>query len=293
MKTISRYGLGVTVIGVLTILLLAQAANADTPLAPPAVGAAFPAQTAGISAYAKIDQPLDLEKTKVAFRDFVSVGANFLVGVVEVPNFGRNTRVHVYVDDQGWVVAFLPKGEPTAGMMQWLPADINQPVIASITGNVLLDAIRTTTGASGISFLPAVGYYHFGYPEATELTLFVRTVVAPKTPKYSSEPGVRSGASMVQFEIPGDHRLFEASYDHYSFDLAGSALHLNSDTENQFNTAQTDNAWAWRTNLLPEVEPGALQTIEIQYVSSAGYNYDYWGSAGVAVVLLYAKGTAR
>jgi hypothetical protein len=285
--------LGLVAVGCLAVLCAGGIAYAETPLAAPAVGAAFPAQTAGISAYAKIDQPLDLEKTKAAFRDFVSVGANYLVGIVEVPNFGRNTRVHVYVDDQGWIVAFLPRGEATAGMMQWLPADSREPIIASITNNVLLDAIRTTTGASGISFLPAVGYYHFGFPEATELTLFVRTVVAQKTPRYSSEPGVRSGASMVQFEIPGDHRLFEASYDHYSFDLAGSALHLNSDTENQFNTAQTDNAWAWRTNLLPEVEPGALQTIEIQYVSSAGYNYDYWGSAGVAVVLLYAKGTAR
>jgi hypothetical protein len=249
-----------------------------TPLTPPAGATAFPAHTAGLAAYVKLDRSLDLEEVKKAFAEFITVGDNFLVGVVEIENFGGTSRVHLYLDNDGWVVAFLRRGTPTAAMMQWMPADARQPQIGAINRNVLTDAIAAVTQVGGTGFSPAMGYYDFANPGATHLSLFIKTRAS-------------SGASSMQFELPARWRLHEASFYHYSFDVHQSLARLDGAVISPLSIANHHWAagdWARQIDRLPNVRPGRLHRIDVT-MDETGAKDHFTGSVGVAVAITYTK----
>ena len=105
----------------------------------------FPADSAGIATYVKLEQSIDLEVIKPLFNEVKEVQENFIWGMIEVPNFGGNSQVHLYVDTDGWLVTFLKHDEPTAGVMQWLPADRGTPAISEISRTTLRVRSETTS----------------------------------------------------------------------------------------------------------------------------------------------------
>lgn len=277
MHSLFRCRLGLVAIGFLALFVTVGIARAETALTPPAVSSAFPAHTAGMAAYAKLDQGLNLEKVKSVFTEFVSQGDNYIVGIVEIDNFGAKSQVYLYLDSDGWLVSFLRRGTPAAAMMQWNPADAVTPKIGAITRNVLQDAIFKATQTDGISYLPDVGYYDFSHPTATNMTLFVKTVSDP-------------GTGLTQVEIPDSWRLFEASFFHYSFDVHQSQIKLDDAVVSTLDAANDGGYWNRRDDFLPGVKLGKLHKIELTFDN---FNQYYTGSAGVAVALIYTKGSVR
>ena len=281
MRSLSRCRLSLVAIGFLALFVTVGIAHAETPLMAPEVDSAFPAHTAGMAAYAKLDRGLNLEKVKAVFTEFVSQGDNYIVGIVKINNFGANSQVYLYLDSDGWLVAFLRRGTPAAAMMQWNPADVWAPKIGAITRNVLMDAIFKATQTDGISYLPDIGYYDFSHPTATNMTLFVKTIADP-------------GTAMTQVEVPDSWRLHEASFFHYSYDVHQSQIKLDDavvSTLDNNDHAYGAGHWARRDDFLPGVKLGKLHKIELTY---DGYAAEYFtGSAGVAVALIYTQGSGR
>jgi len=259
--------------------MLTGIVHAETPLAPPGVGKAFPAHTAGIAAYAKVDQQLNMERVKTVFSEFVAQGDNYIVGIIEIDNFGGKSQVHLYLDSDGWLVAFLQRGTPSAAMMQWNPADQWEPRIGAITRNVLLDAILKATKADGISYLPEVGYYDFSHPTATHMTLFVKTIADP-------------GTALAQVEMPATWQLFEASFSHYSFDVQQSQLKLNEAVVSTLDIgdhAYDGGKWNHRNDFLPGLTVGKLHRLELTFGRN---DTRFTGSSGIAVALIYSSKAA-
>ena len=126
-----------------------------------APGNAFPADEAGIAAHAKVDQAIDIEEIALVFREVLEREDNYILGIVPVSNFGSGIDVHVYADVEGWLVAFLKKNEPAARIMQWRPANVNNPKILTIPRNTLTDALSEAGTAAGVGFLPKIKYYNF------------------------------------------------------------------------------------------------------------------------------------
>ena len=264
---------------------LPSESSADEALAltPPSFAAAkaaadlaFPAESAGIAAYVQVDQNLNLEKigSIIEERD-ISVGDNYLLGMVQVPNFGDNTKVQIYTDTTGWLVAYLKRHEPTAAIMQWLPANLDAPQIAIIRRNVLSDALDIVAAAAGVEVLP-VKYYHFGYPAATHVTLFVTTTSS-------------SGTKSSKVAIPEDYTLYEGSYFHYSYDGWSSQLKVD-DVILSDAPAHRDKWWISTDFSLENTTSeqvftlGTVHTIQVQFVE------DGRSSAGVATALVYTPG---
>jgi hypothetical protein len=260
-------------------------AQGETPLEAPFAGTAanaFPSQDAGISAYVKAGQQFNLNDVRSAFTEFDAVGDNFIIGVIELDNFGGKSKVRVYVDADGWIIAFLKRNESTAGIMQWHPADVRSPRIATIPRNTLLDALKVVIDALGAGALPQVKYFHFRHPAATHMVLFVKTCG-------------ENGSKITQVQIPTEFTLYEASFYHYAFDALSAQLSVDGTVVSMLKT--NDNSdWGRKIDSYKgAVSAGMLSKIEVQYrhayygSSDDGPAEEDQGSAGVATAIVYGQ----
>ena len=237
-------------------------------------GSAFPADKAGMAAYAKVDQMIDIEGIASIFSEVIEKGDNFILGIIPISNFGGSIDVRLYADIDGWIIAFFEKDEQTAKMMQWLPADTNNPQISTIPRNVLTDALNETGDKAGVGFLPEIKYYNFKYPNATNLTIFVKTTAS-------------DGKNLTQVEIPADYALYEASYYLYAFDAMSAELIVDGTLITKAVTGNNSGAKVIGS-YKGAIKTGILHTIEISYSGiDANYSDSKIGSSGVATALLY------
>ena len=249
----------------------------------------FPADSAGIAAYVKLEQSIDLEVIKPLFNEVNNevkeVQDNFIWGMITVYNFGRTSQVHLYVDTDGWLVTFLKHDEPTAGIMQWNPADVDIPAISEISRTTLTDVLRKVAVPIQVDFLSQVHYCHFKYPEATGMKLFVKTTPTTGTTNFT------------KVIIPQPYTLYEKSYYHYTFHAKQTQLKVDDLLVNQLSSA--NGGWSSVVKFYDGIisneiftlkdvfTKGELHTITISYTY-----YDDWpkGSAGVATALVYKAG---
>lgn len=147
-------------------------------------GSTFPSEEAGLAAYLRVS-PLDMKKAATGFDRLHRLGGNWLVGVVPVtvyPTWDVHTtktiEVRVYIDSQGWVVAYLV-GDADAAMMVWTGVNIDAPILTAIDTTALEEALKKVVLSAEVDFTPLQGqvcYYHFRYPDANSMTLAVKIV---------------------------------------------------------------------------------------------------------------------
>ena len=189
--------------------------------------AGFPESTAGFSAYFRYaagsggdasgtsDHSIDVVAVVDAlllppaasdpFRQqagtLVDMGSNYAVMSLPVkPAVDKPlppATVYIYIDDLGWVVAYLPTGEPAAAV--WRHGTTSDsgsgeaPAQADLENNLLVQGIFATLtsagyDASGVTH-STVGYYDWEHPECDAFALF------------SNRAGV-SEAHPVEFLVP-------------------------------------------------------------------------------------------
>ncbi len=132
--------------------------------APPLQGStpAFPEDQAGISAYLKVTDSIDLDDVRGVFFSVEQEGPDFLIGTVSVPSSDKDDEYpHLYVDVNGWAIAYMPRGlYSDAALAPWRQSHQNTTTLA--------DAIAAVaTELSLLIDLGLIGYYHFEHPEAT------------------------------------------------------------------------------------------------------------------------------
>jgi len=257
-----------------------------------ACATAFPVDKAGISAYIDTGQTIDLDKIKTIFPEVEEVGDNYIIGITPISDYGGNISVHVYADTDGWIVAYLENDESASKIMQWGTADVNNPIITTITTTTLEDALHKAGDAASVGIVSSnIKYYDFEFPNANSMMIFIRTRAT-------------TGTNTHQVEIPADYMLFEASYYHYIYYRGyyansgqwfyrDSILKVDGMPISDADTYRSPSGYRWWrsfTSYGGKITPGTLHTIEISHDwYGAGYadsTYDY-GSAGVATVLIY------
>jgi len=261
-----------------------------------ACATAFPVDEAGISAYIETGQTIDLDKIKTIFPEVEEVGDNYIIGITPISDYGGNISVHVYADTDGWIVAYLKNDEPASKIMQWGTADVNTPVITTITTTILEDALHKAGDAASVGIVSSkIKYYDFEFPNANSMMIFIRTRAT-------------TGTNTHQVEIPADYMLFEASYYHYIYYYGyyhsspywlywDSILEVDGMPISDADTHTSPSAYKWWrvfTSYGGKLTPGTLHTIEISYnfYQVGGYiaQEQDIGSAGVATVLIYRDG---
>ena len=107
----------------------------------------------------------------------VDIGLNF--GIIELPMYAAVIpsapieNVTVYFDDQGWIVAYLPKGTPAAAIWKYHPQD-DKTDAEELENNLLVLAINEVLKADGAAAISPddVNYYDWQYKNCNAYALF-------------------------------------------------------------------------------------------------------------------------
>jgi len=170
--------------------LVAQAAQDQAP----EKGVNFLKQEAGISAYVNVGQEIDLTQVKIAFKTIETVSDQYIIGEVALPDLPEEAHPHVYVNKDGWIVAYYTKDEPVSKIMYW--AVYKGGPIATTT---LQQAIRQVFSPVRIE---EIKYYNFKYPNANRIMMITEVL--------------EGSADSFYLTLPKGLRLFEASWSLYS-----------------------------------------------------------------------------
>jgi len=120
---------------------------------------------AGISAFFQTPGPISLNSVRNLYRTIETETAQYIIGSVPVPEYPETEDMHVYIHMDGWVLAYYLKADPTSKIFDW----------RSYTGGATIptkpeNILSIVAGQIGIP-TPTVTFYHFQYPNATNLML--------------------------------------------------------------------------------------------------------------------------
>lgn len=127
---------------------------------------------AGVAAYTKLDQELDLENLKTSFKTIGRQTDQFISGIVvapgyeKLPKFGENAEIQVFLHRDGWIVAYLTRYQTAAALFDWVNYDEKRLKNSTLLENVVRK-LAEDTNVVDIN----VTYYDFRNPKATNLML--------------------------------------------------------------------------------------------------------------------------
>lgn len=139
---------------------------------------------AGIAAYYKANNTLNLESIRPLFNSIELESADYILGSISVPNYAEHFDVHVYVRRDGWIMAYYLKSASAAKMID---TRVNNS-LESTKLTIVMNNVAVTGGAP----FGAVTYYNFNYPNATHM-LLVR--------EYSEEFKITMPSAFSYYEV--------------------------------------------------------------------------------------------
>ena len=117
---------------------------------------------AGISAYYKTNDPINLDNAANAYRVIELRTADYIIGSVPVTGYEEHFDAHVYVHTDGWILAYYNKQNPIAKIV-----DIEHHTISTTNLHTVVSVVAS---AAGVPFT-SVNYYDFRYPNATHILM--------------------------------------------------------------------------------------------------------------------------
>ncbi len=258
-------------VGAILGVLVPVACWAQTPLQAPEGALAFPTSAAGISAWVKVDRAIRIDETlSKVFHRIEDVSGTHILGTVKVENFVATVYPHVYVDTEGWIVAFFLASEPTAWIMHW-QGDHNNPVPSIRT--TLEEALERAAGAARVS-LPKASFYDFRHPQANSMLILLNVLSAPAT-------------KVMYLKLPPAYTPYVASYYHYGCNYGtyrGFESTFSLDTS-VMSKLRAGNALNSQAKDIP------ARDFVVNKLYELGIALSMWdgdnGSAGLAFVLVY------
>ena len=136
--------------------------------------------------------PADEDSALAGAGTVVGLGSNFAIVTLPLrPKLEQPlpppTNVNVYFDDQGWVVAYLPAGQPAAAIWRYSSpnaATSNEyDSSADLANNLLVLAINATLTAANVSTgaitYAMVSYFDWEHPDCDAYVLFSSSASRP------------------------------------------------------------------------------------------------------------------
>jgi hypothetical protein len=142
-------------------------------------------QEAGIAAYVKVQNQINLEGAKRAFQIIEQETSDFVVGIVEISN--APLAPHAFVSRDGWVVAYFLRDESVGYAWSYThgfrPPD-------DVLARALTQVAATVGGAPA-----SISYFDFAYPGANRVSVI-------NAPDDGDE---------FEVQIPNGFQVFEAA----------------------------------------------------------------------------------
>lgn len=212
----------------------------------------FLEENAGIAAYVKIDETIDIEQLRESFKVVEQLNDQYLTGQIAVPDLRENWHPRMFVSEDGWIVAYYAKEEPTTRMLtRWIQSDNN-----GLTNTTLEIAIRETLknlGPGMTSRAQNIQYYHFQIPEADRISLIRENT---------------DGEDTFHLTIPSGLEILDATWLAYRESNNDSEVGFDGDEITDF---EQDVEFG---DLLPGLKTGTQQSMRVQ-------------NADLGVILIY------
>ena len=229
----------------------------------------FPGSEAGISAYIKVDQSVNLTKATACFRGIQAEGTDYIIGIVELAGLPEDLWPHLYVNTDGWFLAYYSKYDPASKLMPW-----NDYEGGPVTTTTLRDALAQFTtelfaamqvAYSYSSVDASLSYYDFRHPEAKAFVLAADTV--------------SGGQDSLRYAIPSAAMIYEGSWAHYATGVRGWDSYTES-TVDDSQLCRAGEGTYYACDLLDE----QYLTKEEAHAATIKNNS---GRAGIAVAFIY------
>lgn len=117
---------------------------------------------AGITAYYKAPNQLNLELIRPLFNSVELESADYILGSISVPSYEEHYDTHVFVRRDGWIMAYYLASAPSSKMIDTTARNLDNSKLKTVMNNVAV------TGGAPFG---AVTYYNFNYPNATHMLL--------------------------------------------------------------------------------------------------------------------------
>jgi len=151
---------------------------------------------AGIAAYVKAKQSVNLNDVKGAFTTIHQESSTYIIGTVALNLHSEEQYPHVFVNTDGLIIAYYPKERPTSWIFPW--ADYAGGVVTSTTLSEAVSIVATEVGG----YTNDLMYYDFRYPDASEMMLITESA--------------RSGTNYFNVVIPMNLTTYSVDTSHYS-----------------------------------------------------------------------------
>ena len=155
----------------------------------------FPADEAGISAYVKAKDSIDLLSVKSALTTIERETPDYIIGTVAMSGHTEEQYPHVYVSTDGWIVAYYPNDRPSSWLLPW-----RYYSGGSVSTTTLKETIAIVTSATG-GTTTGLKYYDFRYPNATKM-MFI----------------IESTSGIFKITIPTSYTVYKVDWSHYCSD---------------------------------------------------------------------------
>lgn len=164
-----------------------------------AAGTSYLEDEAGISAYTNVEETIDLEDAKTAFRTIEHETTEYIIGSVPLPGYAESEDIHAYVHTDGWVVAYyLDRPEnPASKIVDWVHYSTDE----RITGTKLESGVSVVCNAAGVP-VRDLKYYDFRYTNANRLMIVADALWS-------------SGTDTFNMKLPSAYSFYERSFSHY------------------------------------------------------------------------------
>ncbi|MDF2958136.1 MAG: hypothetical protein OD814_001758 [Candidatus Alkanophagales archaeon MCA70_species_1] len=229
---------------------------------------------AGISAYTNIGKQINLSLAEEAFKGVELRGDGYVIGIVSVSG-SEDDDVHVYVQKDGWIVAYYLDRQPVPRIIKDLmnPAD-----------NKLEDALTKVCEKLNVTSFK-VNYYHFKYPEAN--AMLIAGDKAESKGYWSSGRCTNNAFNII---VPSNVTVYEICW--YFWAKTGykcsAKLYINGKEVSSVGADKTVTKWSTTKVISSGNETGVIvvdKPNEIK-VQACGWS-DYWGRAKGGITVIY------
>lgn len=217
---------------------------------------------AGISAYFQAPFPINLNNMRTFYRTIEAETQDYLIGSVAVEGYkAEEEDVHVYIHKDGWVLTYYLKADPASKIIDW----------GKYSGGAILTKFDTVLGTIAANLgiaSPTFTYYHFQYPNATDLALIAEFIETNQTGSF-------------KVNLPSQFGYFERSWSIGCKAVGYSRYYLN-ETKLHDESCASNTYTSFSGTIAPiDLLPDKFHTIRV-----TGYDKELGGG----MVLLYRRG---
>ena len=167
----------------------------------------FPVDEAGISAYVKVSDSIDLHEVMdnlmPHIAEVIEVNPTYFIATVTNDD---NQNTHLYVGADGWVIPYYLPSENVSKVVRWNMVSDEDPTPEEVISMTTLEEmISKTCDVSGIDYetiKSGIKFYDFEHPNADRMIFAVDML--------------RYGSDTFDMVIPSEVTVKESSYSHYA-----------------------------------------------------------------------------